>query len=182
MAGLFDAARDASVLLFFDEADALFGTRTEVRSSNDRHANNETGYLLQRLEAHPGPVVLATNLLANMDGAFLRRMHITAAFSLPTPEQLERIWRLHLPAVDTADLPLGPLSRSFQISGAEVRNACIIAGLLAAQDAEEIQAKHVVLGLTRELRKSGRLVEPSRFGPFEQLVRNKLNAEDSKPL
>jgi hypothetical protein len=177
LSGLFDAARDASVLLFFDEADALFGKRTEVRSSNDRHANNETGYLLQRLEGHPGPVVMATNLLANMDGAFLRRMHIIAEFALPDSEQLERIWHLHLPLGVAADLPLGTLSRSFPISGADVRNACIIAGLLAAREKTAIQAKHVVLGLARELRKSGRLVEPGRFGPFEDLVRSQLRVQ-----
>lgn len=166
---LFDEAATANAMLLFDEADALFGKRTEVKDANDRYANVETGYLLQRLEAHDGPVLLTTNLLSNLDGAFLRRLHVVAEFKRPGPRQLERIWRLHLPKV-CGEVDLAFLTHGFELSGAEVRSVCLVAGLLAAQRGETVEMPHLVLGLCRELKKSGRLVQSTRFGPFRALV------------
>lgn len=166
---LFDEAATANAMLLFDEADALFGKRTEVKDANDRYANVETGYLLQRLEAHEGPVLLTTNLLSNLDGAFLRRLHVVAEFKRPGPGQLGQIWRLHLPKV-CGEVDLEFLTRGFELSGAEVRSACVVAGLLAAQRGEEVGMPHLALGLSRELKKSGRLVQSARFGPFRALI------------
>ena len=95
---VFDAARAGNVVLFFDEADALFGKRSEVRDARDRYANIEVSYLLQRLEAYDGIVILATNFEKNIDEAFLRRLHIRIEFTIPDETERKAIWEHNLPA------------------------------------------------------------------------------------
>jgi hypothetical protein len=170
LARLFDEAREADLVLLFDEADAVFGRRTAVRDSNDRYANIETGFLLQRIEDHEGPVILTTNLLANLDEAFLRRLHVVASFALPTPGDLRRIWDAHLPTTRADDIDLAFLAERFPISGGEVRNAATTAALLAASVHRSVGMAECVVGVVREVRKAGRLLDPARFGPWRAHV------------
>ena len=98
LARVFDEAETSNAILFFDEADALFGKRSEVRDSHDRYANIETSYLLQRMEEYDGMAILATNLHKNMDEAFVRRMHFTVEFPFPDAANRQRIWEKIWPA------------------------------------------------------------------------------------
>jgi AAA+ superfamily predicted ATPase len=166
LARIFDAARGSDAMLLFDEADAVFGKRSAVNDARDRYANVETAYLLQRLEEHEGPVVLCTNLFANLDEAFLRRLHFVVRFQAPDAEQRARLWALHLPAPEHRDGPvdIAFLAERFEITGGDIRNVTVAAGLLAAREGHRVRMEHVILGLERELRKSGRVVDPSRFG------------------
>jgi AAA+ superfamily predicted ATPase len=159
LARVFDEARLASAILFFDEADALFGKRTEGKDAVDRYANIETGYLLQRLEEHEGLVILATNLRRNLDDAFLRRIHVIAEFEAPGPAERREIWRRYLPPDVQARLPSGPLAENFALTGAEIRNAIASALLLAADERVPVEMKHLAAGISREKQKNGRLLD-----------------------
>jgi SpoVK/Ycf46/Vps4 family AAA+-type ATPase len=169
---IFDAAREANAVLLFDEADAVFGKRTQVRDAHDRYANVETAYLLQRLEEHEGPVILCTNLFANLDDAFLRRLHIVARFEVPGAAQRARIWALHLPEpeVRQPDIDLDFLGERFPMAGGDIRNATVAAGLFAAREGARIGMGHLARGIHRELRKTGRIVDLARFGPWRQAI------------
>ncbi len=171
---VFAAAERSSAILFFDEADALFGRRSEVRDSHDRHANLETAYLLQLMEGHPGAVILATNLRQNIDHAFLRRLDFLIEFPVPEEEHRERIWRRVLPA----EAPLGDdvdlefLARQFSLSGGGIRNASLAAAFMAADDGRPIEMTHLVRGVALEYDKLGRLTLESEFERFHALVRH----------
>jgi SpoVK/Ycf46/Vps4 family AAA+-type ATPase len=169
---LFEEAAAANAILFFDEADALFSRRTEVRDAHDRYANVETGFLLQRMESHPGISILATNLRKNLDDAFLRRLHVVAEFPLPAQEERAAIWRRLLPtevlSAPSTDVDL--LARSFAVSGGDIRNAVMAALLLSARENSQLTMRYLVIGLWRELQKSGRLIDPSHFGPWKSVV------------
>ncbi|MEO8541032.1 MAG: ATP-binding protein [bacterium] len=163
--------RDASLsnaILFFDEADALFGKRSEVRDAHDRYANIETAYLLQQIEEYEGPVILSTNLKMNLDEAFLRRMHFVVDFPMPEEPYRMRIWQTTVP--DQA--PLGPdvdfafLARQFRISGGNIRNIVLAASFLAAQDGDEMCMRHFIRGTRREFQKLGRMVTEADFGEY----------------
>jgi len=172
LARLFEGAREGNAMLLFDEADALFGKRTEVRDAHDRYANVETGFLLQRLEEHDGPVILTTNMPQNMDEAFMRRIDITARFPLPETDERRRIWALHLPPASQRadDIDLQLLAARFEIAGGDIRNATIAAGLLAADEGTLIAMRHLVQGINRQLKKSGRMVDPVQFGPWRSAL------------
>ena len=171
LARVFTDAEAEGALLFFDEADALFGKRTELRDAHDRYANLETAFLLQRLETHAGLVILATNLQSNLDVAFLRRIQVFAEFPLPEPLERQAIWERHLPQdrLD-ADVDLAGLASMFSLAGGDIRNAVIVAALLAAEEQALVSMRHLVIGVWRELRKSGRLVSPEDFGPWRSDV------------
>ena len=130
---VFDAAEEGGVLLLFDEADALFGKRGEVKDSHDRYANIEVGYLLQRMEAYQGLAILTTNLKSSMDKAFQRRLRFTVNFPFPDAEQREAIWSRAFPAATpTHDLDLKKLSQ-LKVTGGNIRNIALNAAFLAAQ-------------------------------------------------
>lgn len=160
LARVFDAAHEAHAVLFFDEADALFGKRTKTRDAHDRYANIETGYLLQRLEAHEGISILATNLPGNLDEAFTRRFQVTADFPLPSPSDRARIWDHLLPPTSerAADLDVATLGQSFEFSGGEIKNAALAAALFATRDGTALALEHAQMAARRELSKAGRLV------------------------
>jgi len=165
---LFDAASIGTTVLFFDEADSLFGKRTEMNDSKDRYANVETSYLLQRLERYDGIVVLATNYEKNIDQAFLRRVHVRIDFPMPNePERLE-LWQRNLKAgaPQGGDIDLEWLAKRFDFTGASIRNAVIDAAFLAAADASPITMSHLVRGVARELHKLSRMVTEAQFGPW----------------
>ena len=162
---VFDAAEAANMVLLFDEADALLGKRSEVSDAHDRYANIEVAYLLQRLERFEGVAVLATNLLRNIDTAFLRRLHFVVEFALPAAPERRRIWRRCLPAgMPVADdLDLDRLADNFELPGGAIRNAVLGAAFLAAEAGSPITMDLAVSALRREMVKIGRLVSEADF-------------------
>ena len=163
---VFEAAAAGNVVLFFDEADSLFGKRSEVKDAHDRYANIEVSHLLQRLEAYDGLMVLATNLEKNIDDAFLRRIQCRVEFALPKPKERRAIWERSIPSTAPvlADVDLDELAERFELSGGSIRNAALQAAFLAAADDVPIGMVHLVRGVARELQKMGRLLQPELFG------------------
>jgi hypothetical protein len=158
LAEVFDAAERSQAVLFFDEADALFGRRTEVSDAHDRYANLETAYLLTRLERFEGLAVLSTNLYQNIDAAFIRRLEFVIELEEPTPAEREALWRCHLPEeaplADDVDVPA--LAARYPLVGGLIRNAAVAAGFLAAANGGAITVAHLEGALRREYEKSGR--------------------------
>ena len=168
---LFDAAAAANVVLFFDEADALFGRRSEVSDAHDRYANIEVSYLLQRIERYDGLLVMATNLQNNIDTAFLRRIHVAVDFSVPDEAERKALWELSFPpSAPTHDLDLGFLARQFKLTGGAIRNVALHAAFLAAEADGSITMRLVILGLKRELHKLGRLCTRAEFDHYYDMV------------
>ncbi len=155
---IFTAAAAANLVLFFDEADAIFGKRSEVSDAHDRYANIEVAYLLQRLERYDGLVVLATNLQGNIDQAFLRRIHVAVDFPVPDEAERRRIWAHAFPAeAPTEPLDFDFLARQFKVTGGVIRNAALAAGFFAAEEQMPITMELVLRGVAREFEKMGRL-------------------------
>jgi hypothetical protein len=168
---IFGAAAAGDLVLFFDEADALFGKRSEVSDSHDRYANIEVAYLLQRLESYDGIVVLATNLQRNIDDAFLRRISVGVDFEAPDEVHRRRIWERAFPRhAPVSELDLDFLARQFRITGGIIRNAALGAAFRAAGDDGPITMDRVVLALHREFQKIGRLCTQAEFGRYFDLV------------
>jgi hypothetical protein len=163
---LFDAAADAGVALLFDEADVLFGSRTEVRDSHDRYANLSVAYLLQRVESHEGLVVLASNLPRNMDEAFARRLSHVVPFPMPDAAMRRGLWQRSFPAAAELDpaVDLPEIAVTFELSGGNIRNAALAAAYLAAADGGPIAMPHLLRAITRELEKMGRAPIAADFG------------------
>jgi ATP-dependent 26S proteasome regulatory subunit len=161
---IFSEAENSNAILFFDEADALFGKRTEVRDSHDRYANIEVNYLLQKVEEYDGVVILATNFRRNMDDAFLRRMHFTVEFPFPDEADRLRIWQKIWPEATPRDeLDLELMARRFEISGAAIRNIALSAAFLAASDGDRVGMQHLLHGARRECQKMGKVVAEHEF-------------------
>ncbi|MFE5689587.1 ATP-binding protein [Streptomyces sp. NPDC056512] len=159
LARIFSAAQNADAILFFDEADALFGRRTEVSDAHDRYANIETGYLLQRMEEHEGMVVLATNLRRNIDDAFTRRLRFVVEFPFPDAESRQRIWQALCPprAPLDPDIDFAELARELPVAGGSIKNIVLNAACLAAADGHVISRHHVLRAARREFEKIGKL-------------------------
>ncbi|MFZ5446330.1 MAG: AAA family ATPase [Myxococcota bacterium] len=158
LAALFDAAERAQAVLFFDEADALFGARTEVSDAHDRYANLETAYLLARLERFEGLAILATNLKDNIDPAFLRRIEFVVDFEEPGLRERCGLWRAHLPKDVPLhdDVDLDELAAFYPLVGALIRNAAMAAAFLAARADSPITRAHLLHAIRREFEKSGK--------------------------
>lgn len=158
---LFDEAEKSQTILFFDEADSLFAKRTSIQNSTDRYANMEVNHLLQRVDSHPGIVILATNLKANLDDAFARRLHFVIDFPEPDIDAREQIWSLSLPpqAPLATDVDFATLARRFEIPGGAIKNAVVGAAYLAAADGQVIQQRHLAAALRREFAKLDRLYQ-----------------------
>ena len=154
---IFAAADGSNAILFFDEADALFGKRSEVRDSHDRYANIEVAYLLQKMEGYAGAVILATNFRQNIDDAFLRRLDFVVDFPFPEAADRERIWQLLLPDAapleEDVDVPF--LAAQFRLSGGGIRNCSLAAAFMAADDAGSIGMRHLVRAVALEYGSSG---------------------------
>jgi SpoVK/Ycf46/Vps4 family AAA+-type ATPase len=170
---IFREARSSNAILFFDEADALFGKRSEVKDAHDRYANIEVAYLLQKMEEYEGIVILATNFRKNMDEAFTRRMQHILEFPFPDAEHRERIWRKLLPAEApvTPDVNFGFLARQFDLTGGNIRNVVLAAAFLAAAEERAIGMEHFILATARELQKLGKLPGRSEFREYYELLR-----------
>ncbi|MEW2080976.1 ATP-binding protein [Streptomyces sp. NPDC005283] len=160
---IFTEADRTDAVLLFDEADAVFGKRSEVNSSNDRHANLESAYLLQRLESFDGIALLTTNLRANIDDAFTRRLDLVVDFPFPDAAQRLALWRhslAHVPCVDGIDPE--PCARDFELAGGSIRSAVVTAAYGAAARGGPVSTADLVAGAQREYRKAGRLVMEDR--------------------
>ncbi|MFF4657881.1 ATP-binding protein [Streptomyces sp. NPDC001381] len=156
---IFTEADRTDAVLLFDEADAVFGRRSEVKDSHDRYANMESAYLLQRLESFDGIALLTTNLRANIDEAFTRRLDLVIDFPFPDREQRLALWRhglSHVPRADGVDP--APLARDFELAGGSIRSAVVTAAYLAAGRGEPVGDGDLLEGARREYRKAGRLV------------------------
>jgi SpoVK/Ycf46/Vps4 family AAA+-type ATPase len=167
---VFEAAERSGAILCFDEADALFGKRSEVKDSHDRYANIEVDYLLQRMEDYRGLAVLTTNRKAALDRAFLRRLRFLVEFPFPDADLRRRIWqRSFPPEAPVGDLDWGALAR-LEISGGNIRNIALNAAFLAARDDAEIGLEHVLHAARREYAKTDKLTDPAEFGAAAGLV------------
>ena len=169
---IFREAESGNIVLFFDEADALFGKRSEVKDAHDRYANIEINYLLQKMEEHEGIVILATNLGKNLDEAFLRRMHFTVEFPFPDEKQRALIWRKIFPANAplSDDIDLIFLANRFKLAGGNIKNIALSAAFYAAEDGSEIRMRHIILAAKREFQKMGKLCVKGDFGEYYDLI------------
>ena len=169
---IFTEADRVNGILLFDEADALFGKRSEVKDARDRYANVEVAYLLQRMERFDGLAILTTNLRSNVDEAFVRRLDAIVDFPMPEEEHRLRLWAANLtpdlPVADDLDLPF--LARQFKISGGNIRNVCVTAAYLAAAEDRPVAMHDLVRATEREYRKLGRLTVEAEFGEYFSLL------------
>ena len=169
---IFTEAAGVNGVLLFDEADAIFGKRSEVRDAHDRYANIESAYLLQRMETFDGLAVLATNLRANLDEAFTRRLDMVVDFPVPDEPARRALWDRCLGAVlpRSADVDLDFLAASFELAGGHIRSAAVTAAYLAAEAGQPVTMADLVGAVGREYRKLGRLCLEREFGPYLELV------------
>jgi hypothetical protein len=159
---LFERAKNKDWILFFDEADALFGKRTNVRDAHDKYANQEVAYLLQRIESHNGLIILASNFKSNIDEAFIRRFQSVIYFPLPSPGERYQLWKNTIPAYNGLKIPSGEellsVAKKYEITGAGIVNAvqyCCIESL--AKGSGEITVEQIKAGIEREYQKEGKV-------------------------
>jgi AAA+ superfamily predicted ATPase len=160
---IFKQAESSDAILFFDEADALFGKRSEVKDAHDRYANIEIAYLLQKMEEYDGIAILATNLRQNMDDAFVRRLRFIVEFPFPDEEYRRRIWEVTFPkeAPLAADVDFQRLAREIRLAGGNIKNIAVAAAFYAASDGGVIQMSQLMRAAHREHRKVGRIWNPT---------------------
>lgn len=173
LAAIFDEAAQSNAILFFDEADALFGKRSEVKDSHDRYANIEIGYLLQRMETYDGIAILASNLRQNLDEAFTRRLDFLVDFPFPEEEDRLKIWQISFPE----GAPLGPdvdlelIANRYRLAGGNIRNAALASAFLAAADSTQyIHMVHILQGIRREHQKMGKLLEDDLVATYQNMI------------
>jgi SpoVK/Ycf46/Vps4 family AAA+-type ATPase len=174
---VFDSVDACESVLFFDEADSLFGRRTEVRDSHDRYANLEISYLLQRMERFKGLVILATNRRRDLDDAFVRRLRYIVEFPFPDVAQRRLLWHSILPReqVDTSSLDIDFLARQFHLSGGDIRSAVFNACLQSATGLPRLEKPtlhmdQVVIAVKREYDKMQRTISLDQLGPYAKLI------------
>jgi len=161
--GLFEGGEDGGAILFFDEADALFGKRSEVKDSHDRYANIEINYLLQRMEAYRGLAILATNMKSALDTAFLRRLRFIVTFSFPGFAERKAIWqKVFPPRTPTRGLDLDRLAR-LNLTGGHIHNVALHAAFLAAKGGTPVTMPLVLEGARTEFRKLDRPINEADF-------------------
>ncbi len=170
---IFTEAAGVNGVLLFDEADAVFGKRSEVRDAHDRYANVETAYLLQRMESFDGIVLLTTNLRANVDEAFTRRLDAVVDFPMPDDTHRLRLWDRCLGSAlpRGGDLDLEFCARAFELSGGSIRSIALTAAYLAASAGRPVEMADLVRAVHQEYRKLGRLSGESEFGRYHELLR-----------
>jgi hypothetical protein len=190
LGAIFDRAEEAQAVLLFDEADSLFGARTNVGSAVDRYANLETNYLLQRVEEYDGIAILSSNLKANIDEAFTRRFHFVLEFPFPDRPAREEIWQRAFPkdAPLAADVDFDFLAERYKFTGGNIKNSILRAAFLGASegDGAEIGMVHILQGVMREYQNLEREVTERDFGPWWNQLRHliedpKLKRRKAKP-
>jgi SpoVK/Ycf46/Vps4 family AAA+-type ATPase len=149
---VFSAAVNANAILLFDEADALFGKRSDVKDAHDRYANLEIAYLLQKMEEYEGITILTTNLRQNLDEAFTRRIRFIIEFPFPEADARWQIWQRIFPKATPlgADVDLKLMAQKFKLVGGNIRNIALAAAFLAAEDGESVGMKHLFMATKRE--------------------------------
>ena len=168
---IFNEAETSNAILFFDEADALFGKRSETRDSHDRYANIEINYLLQKMEEHEGIVILATNFKNNIDDAFMRRMHFAIEFPRPDEEHREKIWKNIFPDEMPLDADIDfCFLAAFNITGGNIKNIALSAAFLAAGESSSVKMKHIIRATKREFQKMGKICTSEEFREYYKLV------------
>ena len=172
LGAIFERAAATNVILFFDEADALFSKRTDVSNSNDRHANAQTAFLLQKIEAYRGMTLLATNLYRNFDTAFVRRITYVVRMENPDAATRQKIWEHVLPEgigfAPDVDIPF--LAEHFDLSGSSIKNILHSAAYMSAANGSDITAANIVRAMRYEYEKLGIIVESSTFGKYGMYV------------
>ena len=165
---IFDAAKGANVILFFDEADALFSKRTEINNSNDKYANSETAYLLQKIEEYDGMSILATNHYTNFDPAFVRRITYSVRLDSPDEDARYLLWTSTLPEEAKLEegIPFRFLAREFDLSGANIKAILYSAAYMAGAEGAAIGIRHIVRAMEYEYRKLGRFIDRDAFGKY----------------
>ncbi|MFJ2909449.1 ATP-binding protein [Streptomyces sp. NPDC087228] len=169
---IFSEAAGVNGVLLFDEADAIFGKRSDVKDAHDRYANVESAYLLQRMESFDGLAILATNLRANLDDAFTRRLDLVVDFPVPDPEQRLLLWERCLGPVlpRGRDLDLAFCAENFELAGGNIRSIAVTAAYLAADTGGPVTMPTLIHAIQREYQKLGRLTLASEFGPYLGLL------------
>lgn len=178
LGAVFDEVKKSQSILFFDEADALFGKRSETKDSHDRYANVQTSYLLQKMEEYDGIVILASNFLQNFDEAFKRRLKFIIDFTLPDRDRREKIWRSVLPAdlPRDEDIDFDFLARSFELSGSSIKNIAVSAAFLAAEEGVPMGMVHLLLATQAEQNKTGKTVGADELGEYYPQVQAHLKS------
>jgi AAA+ superfamily predicted ATPase len=170
---VFEHGALSNCVLFFDEADALFGKRTEVKDAHDRYANIEVNYLLSEMDRYEGIIIVSTNLKGNLDPAFIRRFSHVVEYPVPNERLRETIWRKAFPARAplAADVDFGFLAQRFNVAGGNIKNIALTSAFLASAEAAEVGMEHVIRATKREYQKIGRICSKSDFGQYYALVR-----------
>jgi len=171
LGNIFEQAKKSQSILFFDEADVLFGKRTEQKDTNDKYSNASTAYLLQKIEEYEGIIILATNLLQNFDNAFLRRFRFIIEFPFTDTQRRKEIWQKVYPQnLPKEDLDIDYLAEEFHFSGSQIKNVAVASAFLAAGEQADLNMKHVLIAVKREMAKNGKKMIASDFGPYYYLM------------
>lgn len=169
---VFDSAKKSNVILLFDETDALFGKRTEVKDSHDKNANVETSYLLQKMEEYDGITIMTTNFIENIDKAFFRRISYVVHFNFPDAKARKEIWLKMYPK----EMPISKevdfdyLAKNFEIAGGNIKNVALNSGFMAASESESVEMKHIVKALEYEMKKQGKMISKADFKEYGYLI------------
>ena len=167
---VFDRAEKSNMILFFDEADALLGKRSEVKDAKDKYANTEVAYLLQRMEEYSGIVLMATNLVHNIDAAFVRRFRYHVSFALPGEGLRRQLWEDVLPdPVPQRSINLDYLAKTFELPGSQIKNIALNACYMAAADGGVLTMRHLVESICLERKKEGKVLLASEIGEYGDL-------------
>jgi SpoVK/Ycf46/Vps4 family AAA+-type ATPase len=169
---IFEEASLSNAILFFDEGDALFGKRSDVKSSNDRYANIQTSYLLQKMEEYEGITMVTTNFLKNIDKAFLRRINFIVNFPFPDSESRKNIWEIMMPdsAPVDEDIDYDFLANTFEVAGGNIKNIIVYGAFLASSERENISMKHIIHAAKYELQKMDKLLLKEDLGEYRYLL------------
>ena len=169
---IFDEAQNCGAALFIDEMDSLFGKRSQVNDSHDKYANMETSFLLQKIESFNGVLLLATNLLSNIDEAFIRRIKFIVHFPLPDSENRKKLWQSMLGSLNCPkkEIDLDFLANQFALSGGSIKNIVLKSAFLSAELNEILSMHHILLSLNSEMVKQGKILIPSDFGKYSNLI------------
>jgi SpoVK/Ycf46/Vps4 family AAA+-type ATPase len=177
LAKVFDMAESSGALLLFDEADSIIGKRSEVKDSKDRYANQEVGYLLQRMEAYSGIAILTTNLPNAIDTAFMRRIKYSIRFEYPNPEQRVMIWGKAFPEKAPKEALPPQLLAQLNISGASIQSIAFSAAFLAAAENKPISMEHVLKATRAEYQKQGRTITDREIQGWSKLFQQSSAVE-----
>ncbi len=174
---VFDQAEKSNMILFFDEADALLGKRSEVKEAKDKYANTEVSYLLQRIEEYSGITIMATNQAGNMDPAFLRRFRYHLVFTPPNESLRRDLWEDVLGGIPSEGIAWEYLPRQFELTGAQIKNIALNAAYQAARSGGILRMAHLVQAIFEEQQKEGKILLTSDFGEYGILLSDYLNGQ-----